>query len=201
MTGVTLGTTPVGGSSVGTSALAKLLGISDSAAQLLGAGGTTLAGLYGANKANNTLQNIFDQQRSDRAPALAAYNNALNNPNSWYTSAPAMGAADAAARALSVQGNPAWNPTLSAKLAANNLGGYNSYLNNLSGPAFGGQATQAALGTALAGTQNQAANAVAGGLGNLTTPTTDIATLLKQLQGLSGLGSTAASLNTGTGFA
>lgn len=185
---------PMGASSVGTSALAKLLGISDSTAQLIGAGGTTLAGILGANKQSDTLKSIFDQQRSDRAPALAAYNSALSNPDTFYQTAPAMGAADAAARALSVKGNPAWNPTLSAQLTANNLGGYNSYLNNLAGPAFGGQSSQAQLGTAIAGTQGSQANAVAGGLGNVTTPTSDLQALLKQFGGLA---SAAGSLNFG----
>lgn len=178
-----------------TSALAKLLGISDSTGSLINGVGTTLAGLYGANKSADTIQNIFNQQRTDRAPALAAYNNALSNPDTFYQSAPAMGAADAAARALSVKGNPAWNPGSSSQLAANNLGGYNSYLNNLAGPAFGGQQTQAALGTALANTSNQQAGAVSGGLGALTTPTGDLSTLLKQLQGLGGTG--GMSINFG----
>lgn len=166
---------------VGTSALAKLLGVSDATAQLLGAGGTTLAGILGAQSSANTLQNIYNQQRSDRAPALAAYNGALANPNTFYQSAPAMGAATAAANALSTKGNPADNPGLTAQLAANQLGGYNSYLSGLAGPAFGGDATQASLGGALANTSNQTANAVAGGLGNLSTPTTDLTSLLNSL--------------------
>lgn len=158
----------------GQSALAKFLGIDQSTAGLLGTLGTVGAGLYGSSQ----LKDIYDQQRADRQPALAAYNNALANPNSWYTSAPAQGAADAAARALSVHGNPAGNPGDIAKMAANNLGGYNQYLAGLSGPAFGGQQTQALLGTQAV---NAGTNAVAGGLGNATTPQFDIASLLKGL--------------------
>ncbi len=172
------------GSSVGTSALAKLLGVSDATAQLLGTAGTTLAGIYGSNKAADTLKGIYDQQRADRAPALSAFNNALTNPDSFYSTAPAMGAADAAARALSVQGNPAWNPGLSAKLAANNLGGYNSYLNNLAGPAFGGQVTQAATGGGIASAQNNLGNTIGGGITAATTPTNDFASILQQLKGM-----------------
>ena len=97
-----------------------------------------------------------------------------------------MGSADAAARALSVHGNPASNPGDIAKLAANQLGGYNQYLAGLSGPAFGGSSTLAGLGTSLAGLEQGAGNTVAGAAGNLTTPTTDYSSLLKLLQGAGG---------------
>lgn len=166
----------LGGSAgaAGSSILSKLFGSgqlsSDDWSKLLGTLGSTALGAYGANQQTNALKDIFNQQRADRAPALGAFNNALTNPDTWYQSAPAMGAADAASRALSTQGNPADNPTLISKLAANNLGGYNSYLNTLSGPAFGGTNAQAALGTSLAQSAGGIPNALGSGLANLTNP-------------------------------
>lgn len=137
---------------------------------LAGTIGSTGLGIAGANNQSNQLRDIYNQQRADRAPALTAYNNALSNPNSWYSSAPAQGAADAAARALSIHGNPAGNPGDIAKLSAYNLGGYNSYLNGLEPAAFGGQQTQALLGTNAAQASGGIYNALGSGLAGLTNP-------------------------------
>ena len=134
----------------------------------IGAAGVAIPAIGGAisaNKTADTLQNIYNQQRSDRAPALAAYNNALANPNDFYNSAPAMGSVDAILRKLWTQGNPAANPGLLSQAAAYNLGGYNSYLNNLSGAAFGGQGTQAQLGTNIANAQGSQTAGLGYGLG------------------------------------
>ena len=179
---------------VASSMLSRITGMNPDLTQLLGTAGSTLAGLIGSNNQTNTIQGIYDQQRADRAPALAAYNSALSNPDSWYTSAPAMGAADAAGRALSVGGNPAANPGAISKLAANQLGGYNQYLSGLSGPAFGGQSTQAQLGTSLAGSQGNLGTILGGGITAATTPTSDLATLLKQLK------DSGYNLGNGTSF-
>jgi len=125
-------------------------------------------GYAASNQQSNTLQNIYDTQRADRAPALAAYNNALANPDTFYNSAPAMGAADATLRRLSMQGNPANNPGLLSQAAANSLGGYNNYLASLAPAAFGGQATQAQLGTSMAGAQGGGYEALGAGVRTAT---------------------------------
>lgn len=166
------------------SALSRLINGNATAAdyaQIAGALGTTGVGILSANSQANTLKGIYDQQRADRAPSLAAYNTALANPDTFYNSAPAMGSVDAVLRKLSVNGNPAANPGDLSKAAAYNLGGYTNYLGALSGPAFGGQATQAQLGTGIAGTQASMGNALGGGLTNLTTPTNDWSSILSQL--------------------
>ncbi len=148
----------LGGGTGGGLDLTKLLGT-------LGAGALSAVGF---DKARGTLHDIYDQITGARAPAQNAYNNAVLNPNTWYQSAPAMGAADAASRALSAKGNPADNPTLMSQLAANQLGGYNQYLNMMAGPAFGGQQYQTQLGQNLASLAMGLPNSLAQGLGSLT---------------------------------
>lgn len=121
-------------------------------------------GYLGADKMADAYTGIQSQLRADRAPALSAFNTALADPNSWYASAPAMGAVDSVMRRLSVQGNPANNPGLLAQGAAYNLGGYNDYLRALSGPAFGTASTEANVGMNSAGAQGGGLNALGYGL-------------------------------------
>src|ERR1019366_694996 len=172
--GVTPSTSGTSGVPTGTgTALSRILDGSATTTDwtsLLGGLGAAGLGIAGSNAQTNALQNIYNQQRADRAPALASYNNALQNPNSWYQSAPAMGAANAASSTLSMQGNPADNPGLTSKLAAYNLGGYTNYLNGLEPAAFGGQQTQAQLGTNIAQSSGGVYNALGSGLATLTNP-------------------------------
>ena len=126
--------------------------------------------MYNADQQTDTLKSIYDQQRADRAPALAAYNTALANPDTWYNSAPAMGSLDAVLRKLSAQTGSPVDPGALSRAAAYNLGGYNSYLSGLAGPAFGGQQTQATLGTNIANTQGGALTTLAGGLSDILNP-------------------------------
>lgn len=121
-------------------------------------------GWLGADKQADALTGIYNQTRADRMPALSAFNAALNDPNSFYNSAPAMGATDAVLRRLSVQGNPAANPGLLSQAAAYNLGGYNDYLRALSGPAFGTTNSEINVATGAAGAQGQGLNALGFGL-------------------------------------
>jgi hypothetical protein len=136
--------------------------------------GNVLAGLgqaglgyLGADKMADAYQNIYNQTRADRMPALGAFNTALQNPNDFYNSAPAMGATDAVLRKLSMQGNPASNPGLLSQAAAYNLGGYNDYLRALSGPAFGTAGTEVNVASGAANAQGGGLNALGFGLNTM----------------------------------
>jgi hypothetical protein len=124
-------------------------------------------GYLGADKMADAYQNIYNQTRADRMPALGAFNTALQNPNSFYESAPAMGATDAVLRKLSMQGNPANNPGLLSQAAAYNLGGYNDYLRALSGPAFGTANTEVNVAGNAANAQGGGLNALGFGLNTM----------------------------------
>jgi hypothetical protein len=121
-------------------------------------------GYLGADKMADAYQNIYNQTRADRMPALGAFNTALQNPNDFYNSAPAMGATDAVLRKLSMQGNPASNPGLLSQAAAYNLGGYNDYLRALSGPAFGTTNSEINVASGAANAQGGGLNALGFGL-------------------------------------
>lgn len=157
--------------------------LSDADAKILG---SLLGGgldLYGSLQKNNTLQDIYNQSRADRSSALNAFNDALAHPDTYYSSAPAMGSVDAVLRKLSVQGNPADNPGSLAKAAAYNLGGYNDYLRTLAGPAFGGQAATIAAGTNAANASADPYNVVGRTVGDITNPQTSLSDLMKQING------------------
>lgn len=123
-----------------------------------------VGGYLAADSTADTIKSIYDTQRADRSGALSAFNTALTNPNSYYTSPQAMGATDAVLRKLSVQGNPAANPGLLSQAAAYNMGGYNDYLRALSGPAFGTAGSEAALGMNGAGAAGGRYEAIGAGL-------------------------------------
>lgn len=163
-------TSPSFGATGTGSTLSNLLNIDPATGQLIGQVGATALGVLGANEQAGSLNDIANQLRTDRGPALSAFNTALANPNTWYESAPAMGATDAALRKLSISGNPAVNPGSLSKAAAYNLGGYNDYLRTLAGPAFGTAATEAGVGTRGAAASGDIYGALGYGLGALTTP-------------------------------
>lgn len=150
---------------------------------LAGAGQAAL-GYFGANQQSNALENIYNQTRADRLPALNAYNNALANPDSFYNSAPAMGATDAVLRRLSVNGNPALNPGDISKAASYSLGGYNDYLRGLTPAAFGTASTEANLGAGVANAEGGGLNAIGYGLGTALNPQPNLMDLIKQMGGI-----------------
>ena len=148
--------------------------------KIISALGPAALGYFGADKQSDSLTDISNQLRADRAPALSAFNNALANPNEFYNSAPAMGSVDAILRKLSMEGNPANNPGSLAKAAAYNLGGYNDYLKTLSGPAFGTAGAETNVNVAGAGADAGKMNSIGYGVGQLFNPQPSIADLAKQ---------------------
>ena len=145
------------------------------------AGSSLLTGI-GARNTANSVEGIASRAEAARAPALSAYNAAVMSPDTFYNSAPAMGASNAAARALSVHGNPANNPALMAKLAAYNLGGYNDYLRSLGPLALGGIDATARGQLEAANARSGIYNAAGAGLGSLYNPMDQILRLLAQQQ-------------------
>jgi hypothetical protein len=145
------------------------LDVDPSALGMLGTGLSTLLGAYGSNKQTDALKDIANRSDAQRAPALAAFNNALANPNTWYQSAPAMGALDSALAKLSVQhGNPALDPGALSKAAAYNLGGYNDFLRTMGNLGLSGQDTSAKLQTNAVMSGNNLYNALGSGIASLT---------------------------------
>ena len=137
-------------------------------------------GYLGSQNQTDTLKSIYDQQQAIRKPVQDIYMNALQNPDSWYQSAPAQGSVDAILRKLSTQGNPDANPGLLSQAAAYNLGGYNNYLNTVGNQAFGGQSNQTQLGTNIAQAQGGGYDAIGLGLSRLANPQPSLDDTLKK---------------------
>ena len=152
------------------SILSNITGMSPGTSNLVGTVGQGLLGLLESNSTSSDLKDVANQLRADRGPALSAFNTALANPNTFYNSAPAMGALDAALRKLSMSGNPAVNPGALSKAAVYNLGGYNDYLRSLAGPAFGTASTEASVGQNAANAGNSFYDVLGYGLNTLTQP-------------------------------
>jgi hypothetical protein len=149
--------------------------------KLLGAALPAGLGYLGASSQADAMKDIYNQTRADRMPALNAYNSALQNPNTFYQSAPAMGAVDAVLRKLSVNGNPASNPGSLSQAASYNLGGYNDYLRGLAPAAFGTADTESKLSTLGAGADAGKYNAVGWGLNQYMNPQPNYTDALNKL--------------------
>jgi hypothetical protein len=172
----------LGGAAGGASLLGGLknfLPSGSDTSKLLGAALPAGLGYLGASSQADAMKDIYNQTRADRMPALNAYNSALQNPNTFYQSAPAMGAVDAVLRKLSVNGNPASNPGSLSQAASYNLGGYNDYLRGLTPAAFGTANTEANISMNGAGADAGKYNAVGYGLGQYFNPQPNLNDLLK----------------------
>jgi hypothetical protein len=178
--GSTLGgaATAAGGASL-LDGLKNFLPSGSDTSKLLGAALPAGLGYLGASSQADAMKDIYNQTRADRMPALNAYNSALQNPNTFYQSAPAMGAVDAVLRKLSVNGNPASNPGSLSQAAAYNLGGYNDYLRGLTPAAFGTANTEANIGMNQAGADAGKFNSIGYGLGQYFNPQPNLNDLLK----------------------
>ena len=145
-------------------------------------GGTGL-GVLGANSQTSALKDIYEQQRADRAPALNAFN-ALLTPegiDNYYKSPEAMGALDAIMRKYVAQSGSVTDPYTLTRGAAYNLGGLTNARAGLAGPAFGGEQTQALLGSNIAQSEGGIYNALGTGLAGLTNPQKSAADQFKEL--------------------
>lgn len=149
------------------------LNISDEALKMMGAGASTLLGLYGADKQASTLKDLADREMSIRQPFIDATKNMMADPGSYYESAPAKGATEAVLRRLSVNGNPIGNPGDLSKAAAYNLGGYNDSLRTLGGLAMGSAGTTVNLGRDIAAAEGSGLNAIGTTIADLTNPKED----------------------------
>lgn len=158
------------------------LDIGADALKTLGTLGGTALGVVGSMNQTKTLKDLADREFGVRQPFIDLAKNAAQNPDSWYNSAPAMGATDAVLRKLSVNGNPALNPGDLSKAAAYNLGGYSDYLGKVGGLALGSAPASISLGKDIAGSEGNTLNALGAGLADLTNPRQDWTKILAQMQ-------------------
>jgi hypothetical protein len=120
--------------------------------QLGGAG----IGLLGSKQQSDALKDLQAQMTGQRAPFLNKAVGYLNNPDSFYTSPEATGAANATMRALSTKfGNPGVSPTAQGLATGALYDRYSNTVNSLGSLGLSGQGIQANLGQQIASTSGQ----------------------------------------------
>lgn len=175
-------------------ALSRILGGNAGTAEwleVLGSGGAAALGLIGANRQSEALSEVANQFAARSAPSLARFESSFAPGFSIWDDAAtrdaAARAADISARSYSARmGNPFDNPTAQAGI-------YGDVLSQVALPQLNAYRSQnltgAGLGTNIAGTAGlagaEAARSpfvtLAGALGDLTAPKSNLEALLKQL--------------------
>jgi hypothetical protein len=145
-----------------TSPLSKLLkdtlgiDVDPSMLSLLGQLGGAGIGLLGSKQQTDALKDLQAQMTGQRAPFLNKAVGYLNNPDSFYTSPEATGAANATMRALSTKfGNPGVSPTAQGLATGALYDRYSNTVNSLGSLGLSGQGIQANLGQQIASTSGQ----------------------------------------------
>ena len=180
---------PPGTGQLAKSALGKILsgqgGVQDWTS-LLGALGATGLGVYGANKESDALTQIANQSRADRAPFLNAATGWMNNPESYYSGAPAQAAMKGVLQGLSVNGNPASNPTAMASATEAGLRNWQNAVTGFGNLGLAGQDSRNALLSQAAQSQSGVYDALGYGLNQLTQPKQSLSDLARAF-GMTGL--------------
>ena len=156
---------------------------------VLGTAGATGLGMFSANRQANTLQDLLDRTRADRAPFLSKANEWLANPEAYLTG-PGASAMKGTLSGLSARfGNPIGSPTA---LAISNEAGLRDWRNAVTGMAnlgLGGEDVRAQLGITGTGVREGALTTLAGGVSEILNPKPSLADLLRQIYGRGTVGS------------
>ena len=151
-------------------------------ASLLGALGATGLGVLGSNKQSDALTQIANQSRSDRAPFLNTATGWLNNPESYYSGEPAQAAMKGVLHGLSVNSNPANNPTAMATATEAGLRNWQNAVTGFGNIGLAGEDTRSQLLSGAATADRGVTSSLASGLGTLTQPQNDLDSMLRRLQ-------------------
>ena len=182
---VKLDALPPGTGSLAKSALQKVLGGTATAqdwTSLLGTLGATGLGMLGSNQQAKSLTDIANQARADRQPFLNQSLGWLANPASYYASEPAQAAMKGVLHGLSVNGNPANNPTAMASATEAGLRNWQNAVTGFGNIGLAGQDSRSQLLSNAATADRGVTASLASGLGTLTQPQDDLASMLRRLQ-------------------
>lgn len=176
---------PPGTGTVAKSLLGRIINGSGTASDwtsLLGTLGATGLGVLGANKQSDALTQIANQSRADRAPFLNQSLGWLNNPESYYSGAPAQAAMKGVLHGLSVNGNPANNPTAMASATEAGLRNWQNAVTGFGNIGLSGQDSRNQLLSNAATADRGVTASLASGLGTLTQPQDDLASMIRRLK-------------------
>jgi hypothetical protein len=148
---------------------------------LLGQGLGAGIGMLGSSQQSNGLKELQTQMSSQRAPFLNKAVGYLNDPNSFYSSPEATGAADAVLRRLSADhGNPAGSPTAQSLATGALFDRYSNSVNMLGSLGLSGQGIQADIGKDIVSSSGQPYAIAGNAIGNMTSNSFDINKLFQQ---------------------
>lgn len=187
----------IGNAAQQASALQRILNGTATAADYITAGLQVAPGIIGAISSSDqasALQNIANQQQSERQPFLDKATQYLNDPSSFYGSTEGGAASQAILNKLSVGGNPAQNPTSLAAATSGLYGDYQGALSSLANIGLSGQTGIVGAGTNAVNQSGQTAADLGSAVSNVVNPQTSLAQLLQQLN-------LTPKVNTGTATA
>ena len=176
---------PPGTGKLAKTALGRLLkgqGGADDWASIAGALGATGLGVLGSNRQSDALTQIANQSRADRQPFLNQSLQWLNDPASFYAGAPAQAAMKGVLQGLSVNGNPANNPTALAMASDAGLRNWQNAVTGFGNIGLSGQDSRNALLSGAATADRGVTASLASGLGSLTQPDNSLESMLRRLQ-------------------
>ena len=186
---VNLDKLPPGTGSAAKSLLSKFMGGNASGsdlASLIGILGSTGLGMLGSNKQAESLTEIANQSRADRQPFLNKSLEWLINPAAYYSSEPAQAAMKGVLHGLSVNGNPANNPTAMATATEAGLRNWQNAVTGFGNIGLAGQDSRNSLLTNAAQSQSGVYDALGYGLSQLTQPKQSLSDLARAF-GITGL--------------
>ena len=168
----------------GGSAISRILDGTATAAdytQVLGGVGAAGLGAFGASQQADAFRDLATQARNDRAPFLAKANEWLANPSA-YIAGPGQSAMQGVLRSLSVNGNPANNPSSLATATEAGLRDWRGAVTGFGNMGLAGEDTRASLGTNAINSDAGVWNAVGGGIADVTRPRNSLTDLYRQLR-------------------
>jgi len=146
---------------------------------VLGTAGATGLGMFSANQLSNSLTDLANRNRAERAPFLQAGTNYLD-PNAWIQG-PGQEFTKGTLQGLSAQfGNPIGSPTAMGIATDASMRNWLSGVNTLGSLGLGGQGIQANLGAQAAGAQGDIYSTLAGGISDIIQPRRSLSDLFRE---------------------
>jgi len=146
---------------------------------VLGTAGATGLGMFSANQLSNSLTDLANRNRAERAPFLAAGTSYLD-PQAWIQG-PGQEFTKGTLQGLSAQyGNPIGSPTAMGIATDAAMRNWLSGVNTLGTLGLSGQGIQANLGAQAAGAQGDVWGNLAGGISNIVNPPRSLSDLLRE---------------------
>jgi len=147
---------------------------------VLGTAGATGLGMYSANQQANTLADLAEKSRADRAPFLGRANEWLTNPSA-YIEGPGQAAMKGTLAGLSAKfGNPIGSGAALQFATDAGLRDWRDAVTGMANLGLSGEDTRARLGIGAAGAEADMWSNLGGGISEIVNPRRSLADLLRE---------------------